>query len=83
MSAIKKIVAAKKAGEKAANDALKASNTARIASLASLKAEHRQEIENLKATHLAELKAVKAKGKLAETKMDAVKAKAAKAVSIV
>jgi len=40
-------------------------------------------MENLKATHLAELKAVKAKGKIAESKIEAVKAKAAKAVSIV
>ena len=83
VDAVKKIVAAKKQGEKAAAKAVAASETARVAAIASLKAQHRQEIENLKATHLAELNAAKSKGKIAESKITEVKAQAAKAVSVV
>jgi len=48
VSVVKRIVAAKKAGEAAAARAVKASEAARLAAIASLKASHKQEIENLK-----------------------------------
>jgi hypothetical protein len=48
VSVVKKLVQAKKAGDAAAKKAVKASVTARIAAIAALKAQHRQEMENLK-----------------------------------